>query len=264
LKQEAAMNNFFSFQRFSRLFVKHTAEHYRIYLMSIAVLAGVLLLGGSFLFFVVPDPPDIGLQTAMFVVLMLIAGTLFTSTVFSDFGDKNKAIPALTLPATVFEKFLVGWIYSYPVFLLIYTGVFYVALTGLGALRHWDAKQHFVLFSLHQDGFYIVIIIYSLLHALALFGAIFFNKLHFIKTGFGFFIGYAVIMIANTSFLRFVTGLSVDKFAMPFGFLNFNVGGKYYAVAVMGLPSLSVILVLCVSTILVWVAAYFRLKEKQV
>lgn len=258
------MNNFFSFRRFSRLFVKHTAEHYRIYLMSIAVLAGVLLLGGSFLFFVVPDPPDIGFQTAMFVILMLIAGTLFASTVFSDLGDKNKAIPALTLPATAFEKFLVGWIYSYPIFLLIYTGVFYAALTGLGALRHWDAKQHFALFSLHQDGFYIVIIIYSVLHAIALFGAIFFNKLHFIKTGFAFFIGYALVMIANTSFLRIITGLYVDKFAMPFGFLNFNVGDKYYSVAVKGASSLSVVLILSASAVLVWIAAYFRLKEKQV
>ena len=70
------MNNFFSFQRFCRLFVKHTTEHYRIYLMSIAVLAGVILLGGAFLFFVIPEPPDPGLQTAIFVILMLIAGTI--------------------------------------------------------------------------------------------------------------------------------------------------------------------------------------------
>ena len=46
------MNNFFSLNRFCRLFVKHTAEHYRIYLMSVAVLAGVIILGGAFLFFV--------------------------------------------------------------------------------------------------------------------------------------------------------------------------------------------------------------------
>src|SRR5437868_12091396 len=106
------MSNFFSLQRFSRLFIKHTAEHYRIYLMSVAVLAGVILLGGSFLFFVIPEPPDPGLQTAIFIILMLMAGTMFTSTVFSDFGNKNKAMAALTLPATAFEKFLVGWIYS--------------------------------------------------------------------------------------------------------------------------------------------------------
>src|ERR1700761_2132190 len=98
------MSEVFSFTRFRRLFAKHTVEHYRTYLMSIAVLGGVLVLGGSFVFYMVPDPPVPAAQTAMFVVLFLISGALFTSTVFSDYGEKNKAIPALTLPATTLEK----------------------------------------------------------------------------------------------------------------------------------------------------------------
>src|SRR5579863_8241188 len=113
------MNEVFSFGRFRRLFVKHTVEHYRTYLMSIAVLAGVLLLGGAFVFYMIAEPPDPAFQTAMFVILMLLAGALFSSTVFSDYGDKNKATPALTLPATALEKFLIGWVYSYPIFLVV-------------------------------------------------------------------------------------------------------------------------------------------------
>src|SRR3569832_1485778 len=209
------MNNLFSLQRFCRLFVKHTSEHYRIYFMSIAVLAGVILLGGAFLFFVIPEPPDPGLQTAIFVILMLIAGTIFTSTVFSDFGDKNKAMAALTLPATAFEKFLVGWLYSYLVFLVIYSAVFYLGLIGLGSAKHWGPNQHFILFRIPQSGFFTVLTFYSLLHAIALFGAIFFNKLHFIKTGFAFFIGYVVIVIFNTLFLKVLIGLDVIKAAIP-------------------------------------------------
>src|SRR5262249_36558983 len=151
-KKEAVMRDFFSFSRFRRLFIKHTAEHYRTYLMSIAVLAGVLLLGGSFVFYVIPEPPDPGFQEAVFVLLMVFGGTLFTSTIFSDYGDKRKAIPALTLPATAFEKFLVGWLYSYPIFLLVYVGVFYLALYGLSSGRHWGGNQHYFMMSLRQDG----------------------------------------------------------------------------------------------------------------
>jgi hypothetical protein len=258
------MNNFFNLQRFCRLFVKHTTEHYRIYLMSIAVLGGVILLGGAFLFFVIPEPPDPGLQTAIFVILMLIAGTIFTSTVFSDFGDKNKAMAALTLPATAFEKFLVGWIYSYPVFLVIYSAVFYLGLIGLESARHWGPNQHFILFSIPQSGFYTVLTIYSFLHAFAFFGAIFFNKLHFIKTGFSFFIGYVVILIFNTLFLKVLVGLDVIKAAMPFGYLNFTVGDKYYSIITKTVPPTAIWIVLFISAVLIWVAAYFRLKEKQV
>lgn len=258
------MNNFFSLQRFLRLFVKQTTEHYRTYLMSVAVLAGVMLLGGSFLFFVIPEPPDTGMQTAMFVILMLIAGTIFTSTVFNDFGDKGKAITAITLPATAFEKFLVGWLYSYPIFMLVYTGVFYLVLMGLGSARHWPADQHFVMLSLHQDSFLIALVIFSMLHAISLFGAVLFKKLQFIKTGFAFFVGYAIIAICNTLFLKAITQLPVVKLAMPYGYLNFDVGNKYYSIAATGTISVSIIIVLMLVAVLIWIAAYFRLKEKQV
>lgn len=258
------MNNFFSLKRFCRLFIKHTVEHYRTYLMSVAVLTGVILLGGSFLFFIVLEPPDAGFQTASFIMLMLIAGTIFTSTVFADFGEKNKAIPALTLPATAFEKFLVGWIYSYPIFLLVYTAIFYLALGALGMTKHWDTRHHFVLFSLDQGEMPILLVLFSVLHAITIFGAILFRNLHFIKTGFAFFIGYGVLLIGNTVFLKAITGLEIIKLAMPFGFLNFDVGPKYYSISADGPDSLMVMLTIMLVTVLIWTAAYFRLKEKQV
>lgn len=258
------MNNFFSLKRFCRLFVKHTVEHYRTYLMSIAVLTGVILLGGSFLFFIIPGPPDPGLQTACFIMLMLIAGTIFTSTVFADFGEKNKAIPALTLPATAFEKFLVGWIYSFPIFLLVYTTIFYFALWGLGFAKHWDAKYHFVIFSLNQGEMPMLLVLFSILHAITIFGAVLFKNLHFIKTGFAFFISYAVLLLCNTVFLRAITGLEIIKLAMPFGFLNFDAGSKYYSISADGPDSLAVLITVMLVTALIWTAAYYRLKEKQV
>jgi len=258
------MNNFFSLKRFCRLFVKHTAEHYRTYLMSIAVLIGVIVLGGSFLVFVIQEVPDTGLQTAVFNILMLIAGTLFASTIFADFGDKNRSIQALTLPASSFEKFLVGWIYSYPIFLIVYTGVYYLAVMGLGATKHWEANQHFTLFSLQQAEILVVFVIYSILHAIAIFGAILFRNIHFIKTGFIFFIGIGALMIVNTLFLKLLTGLSIIKLAIPFGFLNFNVGQKYYSISTEGPGSQFVLIILAAVAILIWVAAYYRLKEKQV
>src|ERR1700753_3363335 len=100
------MNNIFSISRFWRLFIKHSAEHYRTYLMSISVLGGVMLLGGAFIIYMIPGPLDAGFQSVLFVSLMLISGTIFTSTIFSDAGDKRKAIPILTLPASQFEKVL--------------------------------------------------------------------------------------------------------------------------------------------------------------
>src|ERR1700744_1604068 len=256
------MNNFFNPRRFGLLFIKHTAEHIRTYLMSLAVLAGVALLGGSFIFFIIPSPPDTGFQTACFVMLLLISGTLFTSTIFSDYGSKTKAIPAITLPASAFEKYLVGWLYSYPIFIVIYTGVFFLILSVLANMGHWQASFQYM--TLRQPDMYMVLVIYSLLHSVTIFGAIFFNKLHFIKTGFSFFIGYGFILLINTLILKAITGLTIVKLAMPFGYLTFFADGRFYSVSVQtGGTDEMILVAIFLSSALIWVAAYFRLKEKQ-
>jgi hypothetical protein len=46
------MNEVFSFDRLENYLIKHTADHYRSYLMSIAVVAGVLILGGFFISYI--------------------------------------------------------------------------------------------------------------------------------------------------------------------------------------------------------------------
>ncbi|MFC0514925.1 hypothetical protein ACFFGT_11975 [Mucilaginibacter angelicae] len=256
------MNNFFSFKRFSLLLIKHSAEHYRTYLMSIGVLAGVMVLGGSFIFYMIPGPMDAGFQTALYAVLMLIAGCIFASTVFADMGDKRKAIPALSLPASTFEKYLVGWLYSYLVFIVVFTAVFYVVLLSLISLKHWPGHNNEV-FSIFQDRFSIVFIIFSLLHSISMYGAVVFEKLHFIKIGFAFFISYALLIICNTFFIKSITGLAITP-AIPFGLLNFSERGTYYNIAPGYEQSLWVFAVMAVVVLLFWIATYFRLKEKQV
>jgi hypothetical protein len=257
------VNNFFSLKRFIRLFIKQTTEHYRTYLMATAVLAGVMLLGGSFLFFIIPEPPDTGMQTVCFIILMLISGAIYTSTVFSDYGEKNRALSSVALPATAFEKFLVGWLYSYPIFMIVYTGVFYLVLIGLRSTRHWPTG-HLDLLSLDQDMMPTMLTIYTLLHAISIFGAILFKRLHFIKTGFAFFLLYGVIMLLNTLFLKAITGVNIIKLELPYAYLNFDVGTKYYSLAAKTPTGFNVITALYLVAILIWIAAYFRLKEKQV
>ena len=111
------MNSIFSMDRFIRLFYKHTKEHYRNYLMSLAVLVSVMILGGSFLVYMAEIQLDRNIQTFLFFTIMLLAGTVFTSSVFTDLGEKKKAIAWLILPASHFEKWLVAWLYSFLLFI---------------------------------------------------------------------------------------------------------------------------------------------------
>lgn len=256
------MNNYFSLKRFCLLFMKHTTEHYRTYLMSAAVLAGVFLLGGSFIFYMIPGPMDAGFQTALFAVLMLIAGPIFTSTIFADLGDKRKAIPALTLPASQFEKFMVSWVYSYIVFILVYTGIFYLVLSILISLKHWPG-HHSEMLNIIQSGYCLVLLtLFSLLHAITMYGAIKFEKLHFIKIGFSFLTFYALLILVNTVFLGLIIGRPVYP-ATPFAFLNFMNDKNFYSIVLNQQQSAWVFIVLPVVSLLFWITAYYKLKEKQ-
>jgi hypothetical protein len=256
------MNNFFNISRFCRLFVKHTAEHYHTYLMAVSVLAGVMLLGGSFLVYMVHDNLDTGFQSILFIALLMISGTIFTSTVFSDFGDKRKAVPVLTLPASHFEKYLVGWIYSYVIFLVIYCGIFYLVLYGMISLSHIPG-HHMQLLTLFQDKVFPLFVLFSMLHAITIYGAILFEKLHFIKTAFCFFIVFAILIFFNTVFLRLLVGRDVFA-ALPYGVLNFIEKNNYYSVGADDKAGFWVLIMMMFITLLFWIATYFRLMEKQV
>ncbi|HUB61006.1 MAG TPA: hypothetical protein VL978_09905 [Puia sp.] len=258
------MNELFSFRRFGRLFVKHTVEHYRTYLMATGILVGFLVLTGSFLFFLIPALPDINFQLASYVIVMFVAGGLFTSSIFADYGDKNRAIPALTLPATSLEKFLVGWLWSFPIFLVVYTAVFYLAVWGLSSIRLSGGKQGFAIFSFVQPQVSVMLVLFTEVHALALFGAIFFRKLPFIRTGFSFFVALAMTMLLNTIFLKVLTGVRVIKPALPFGNLNFYQGDKFYTVETGDKADWFIQGLVLIAALLTWAASYYRLKEKRV
>ena len=258
------MNELFNFSRFSRLFVKHTVEHFRTYLMAMGILVGFLVMSGAFLFFVAPGALDPGFQTGAFAIVLFVAGGLFTSSIFADYGNRNKAIPTLTLPASGFEKFLVAWLWSYPIFLVVYIVVFYLAIWGLSELQSSVYGQPIRFFRLRQDPMTVVWVLFTEVHALAFFGAIFFKSLQFIRTGFTFFVALLLTLLLNTIFLKILTGAQVIKVAIPFGFLNFAAKGREYQMSLDEKTSLLILGLILIVALGTWVAAYYRLKEKRV
>jgi len=256
------MNNIFDIGRFGKLFIKHTTEHYKNYLMSLTVLFGVMLLGASFLVYLINAPIDPGLQTAMFISIMLLAGTIFTSNIFSDFGDRKKAGAALMLPASHFEKYLVAWIYSFIGFLVCYLACFYLVDWLAINAKHYPGQQ---IIMINVFSRYIVqcFLMFAFLHAIALWGAIFYNKLHFVKTAFVFFIAVALLIIINKVMLDCLLHKSVH-IAPPFGALRIMEHNREISLFLDENDSRFVIWVLGALAFIFWAAAYYRLKEKQV
>ena len=107
-------------------------------------------------------------------------------------------------------------------------------------------------------------LVYAFLHAIAFFGAVYFEKLHFIKTAFIFFIIMGVLIVMNKGILSALLGRTVDA-SPPFGNLHFANSGQTVDIQLgkqHNNPYL--IYLIIVLTFIFWTASYFRLKEKQV
>ena len=257
------MSQLFNLTRFGRLVRKHAAEYLRTYVMSAAVLLGgvVVVLGG--LTYLIRRPMDSELQTLLFMAGLLTTGLAFTATVFAEISNVRLAAPALLLPASHLEKYLVAWLYSLPVFLVIYLAVFLAvdALVLQWAGHSYPHLSHQLLdLTSSPRPLLTVVASYSLVHALALYGAIYFQNLHIIKTSFAVLGGVVLMMLLNFWLWKL---LAVElRTAVPFG--DGFVSGKdnFFTVELPHQLQLLAILPLLLAALL-WAAAYARLTEKQ-
>ncbi len=254
------MKNHFNLRRFGLLFRKHTVEHYKSYLMSLIVLVGIMTLVMSYITYSL-GRLDTGLQDLFFMLFLVGAGNIFTSMVFSDLGDQKKAISFLTLPASTLEKFLVVWIYSFIIYLLVYIPAFYLVAYALNSIS--PEKTNLLRLYGPNSNLDKVIFLYAFLHAVFLVGAVYFEKVHFIKTIFILFLGFFATLVLNKLVLQALTGID-NLSAVPLSNVSFIENGQLYILGVTDAEFSYTWIISIVFLLIIWAAAYFKLKEKQV
>lgn len=259
------MNDIFNWKRFIALFKKHSAENYKTYLMSIGVLIGVLTLILSFITYTSDGHIGVFQQGIIFLNIMIFSGTIFTSMIFADLGSRKKAIPILTLPVSHLEKYLVAWIYSFVVFQLVYVGCFYAVdyiVLYAGNVGISDKNNMVNVFSA-DDPFWIAFPQFAVLQAICFIGAVYFERLHFIKTAFLFFLFILFLTVFNTMLLNWIFGFKVDK-GIPFSSVGITEAGHFWFIRRDHLGDTVVFASLVLVCGLLWLGSYFRLREKQV
>ncbi len=263
------MNNTFDIKRFSMLFKKHTVEHSKTYGLSIAVLFGVILL--ILLFYSMMDRWHLNAKMQIMVLVFTMAGfgSIFGSMIFADLGDRSKVIPALMLPASHFEKFLVGLLYSYFIYLIVYVVSFCLAdfiVVNMGN-HELDEDKMINIFETTGRQPAIAFMIFTLFHAFVFWGSVFFKKLHFVKTTIVFFVCLGVLSAINGLVLNMYfaahTNFSVGA---PFGNLTVYQPSPNYTMwnlqPTEEFDNYSRI-VFVIVVLLFWTTTYFRLKEKE-
>jgi hypothetical protein len=255
------MSQYFNMTRFGRLLRKHLAEHFTSYAVGVAALFVVTALVLSGAAHLITGSFQETEQAAFFTLLLLATGAFFASTIFRPLGHGRQAAEFLTLPASHLEKYLVAWLVSGPLFILVYVPVFYAAdwlVLQATATPEAPGLQLFSLFASKPVVMKWLLLVYPLVHGLALYGSIFFRRAQFAKTVGVSFAGLLLLSVANK---QAVAGLLGGKLyqAVPFGAAVIDK-------AVLNLPDTRLpwlALVPLAMAVLLWAAAYARLTEKQ-
>ncbi|MBF8962716.1 hypothetical protein I0P70_05605 [Pontibacter sp. FD36] len=258
------MNNHFNLSRFALLFRKHTVEQYKTYLMSLGVLLGAMFIIMGTASYLAATPMESEEQSIFFMFFMIGAGMVFSSTVFAQLGDKKKAIAFLTLPASQLEKYLVGWLYAFPIYLLLFIPSYYLILTIVLSIdpRVGDEPEMINILT-SEPRLHILLIFYALFNALMLVGSAYFNKHHFIKTAFAGFVGILLFYNLNKLWVQAMLGRDLVT-AGPFSAAYFMENEKRFDVGAYEGNETLIVLLLVVLALISWVVAYFKIKEKQV
>jgi len=279
------MNNFFSIQRFSMLLNKYHKDQLKTNLLSMAiVLALACVLLGLSAYSHRQGIIDTKIQETVFSFFLFMGVLIYTSGVFAELGNKKKAIEVLLLPASHFEKFLVAWVSSYLIFPLVFT-VCYLAidLLVLNIVNSLFGRDNhlFSPFAENSTKLLTLMVSYTMLHALAFLGAIFFNRMHLVKTGLATFIFCLFLFLINKPIVSLIFKEDASV-SVPFVAVNLSNGGSIVAVSgsdkeidelnskhlkgvSFDVHSIQIVRsMLFTAAFLLWATAYFKLKEKQV
>jgi hypothetical protein len=135
-------------------------------------------------------------------------------------------------------------------------------------IRHFPGPQE-EIFSLFQPAtgvggsiFFLLLVLYGLFHSIAFYGAIYFKKMHFIKTALVFFLTIAILIIGNSIYMHQLINRDIQQ-VVPFTAVRFLENGQSLVVNSAGFFWVGQ-MVYIVLALIFWAAAYFRLKEKQV
>jgi len=203
-------------------------------------------------------------------LLLMFGGCIFTSTLFSDLNNDKDGMLYLTLPASTEEKFASKWLQSTIVIWLWVTATYWVFQTLLRVIMP-------IVWGYDVAGFnpmggpvqvnYIITCVYFGVSAIFFLGSIGFTKFEFFKTILVVFLFTIAWSLLSAGFMR----LLASDFFQPGSFQPVNgiessyVGPSDAVVDFLenyGIGTLRFFGQLVIPCIL-WAAAYFKLKEKE-
>lgn len=253
---------------------KQWVENFRLYLFS--VLALISILGIIFLFWFNTSDNNFN-ENSLYIIFffgLFIAGGVFASMSFSMLGEKEKGTFWLILPASHLEKLLCIIFYNLIVFTLVYCACFFLlktlAITYIQNLIVINPSQyHFkpIDWNNNDNGRTLPYLMYAFfaVQAFYLLGSVYFARFSFVLT---------TVMGAVLIGAFIWSGYYLSKNMLPEGFnwngnyVYTNISEKsnnYNSYQLSGtLFNILSFMVKFIWAPVFWIAAWYRLKEKEI
>ena len=278
------MENIFSFKRFWLLIRKQANENRKIFLISFVVMILPIILA---MFMTVKNNPE-GLFQYYIFSLVLIGG-YYTGMFFKNWTYTARASTLLMLPSTAFEKIALVLFYAVIVFIPVFTLFYYGSVYILFKILHSD-MQYLFIDQYHGLSPLLAFIVYALLpytffQSLVLLFSLGFKKRQTLKALQVIGILFIIILIWNQHYIQWVTGNSIHSIIISNQLVLFPIevnyqsdgsgiyrevsgllsggSGRYRQISSLMIANISII-VLAISTLLFYLASYFKLKEKEI
>lgn len=275
------MNQTFSPTRFGRLLRKYFTDNRGQLLANLALLVASMAVMGLLLYYnKYPQSVDRN-RPLLFFFIGGTAWYVFTWLQTEVLNQKERSITYLLQPASQFEKILLIWLVSGPGFLLVYSLLLTLMDSiGLSYVNHqqWTPEQQKIVGSYQLAPWYksdeivrsklVVWVLTVLLHPFALAFTLWIRRFTLplvAVLAFGLLI---LGMFLNATILANLTGSESANYVLPFSsFISYPpTGQSFYRTIELPQPLGNQIrwLVGSVAVTLLYIIAYFRLKEREV
>lgn len=263
------MKDSFNFNRISKLIKIHLTDNWKMYASSFGLLVIIIALvvsmqknTNTFLYFIIPE---------LYSISLIGAICFFTGSIFNSWTNESRSIFYINTPATNIEKY-VSKLILIVLFIPLFTFLYYLTVYVVGNMF---VKTTFSLYQMYDLSFSQQIIsnsryltvLYSLflLQPIFLLGALYFKKYQAVFTCI-FLIAIFIVLYVVPGFFIYadskyvITNIKLDEIIVYFKKgtnIPVQIGFKS-AIAIINT------IMFLFAGLLLYVAAYFKLKEKEI
>jgi len=207
----------------------------------------------------------------MYFSSLVLIGGIYTGWFFKKWTHTPRAASLLMLPATAFEKIALVLFYTVVLFIPVFTVVFYGSHFVLSKISNSALPFSFIE---QYRGLSPIpaLIIYAFLHyaffqSLFLLFSVWFKERQIVMAFGMIVVVFFIIGLLNIGYVDLLSGNDHAVYSNQLGFfptdLKYSISGDFRIITSPLIANVN-ILMLAISTLLLYLVSYFKLKEKEI